>query len=78
MNINSIFSSINGEVSHCGHGEIIMNIDSWLDKHIEKQKDQRAILDKITFPYSAEELCETVTEEEELIMCDGGEMRYEY
>ena len=43
----------------------------WLDKYIEEQKEQRELLAKITFPYSAVELCEYVTEQIEI------EERYE-
>lgn len=38
----------------------------WIDKEIEKQREQKELLDKISFPYSSSELCELITEQDEL------------
>jgi hypothetical protein len=39
----------------------------WLDKHIENQREQREALDKISYPYTAAELCEEITELDEML-----------
>ena len=49
----------------CACGGLIANATDicWMDKHIEEQREQRELMDRITAPYTAEELSEFVTEE---------------
>jgi hypothetical protein len=44
-----------------------MSINDWLEKHIEEQKGQRELLKKICFPYDPAELCEQITELDEML-----------
>jgi hypothetical protein len=45
----------------------------WLDRHVENQREQREALDRISYPYSAAELCEDITELDEMVLSFNGE-----
>jgi hypothetical protein len=42
-------------------------VGAWLNKYCDEQKEQRDLLNKITFPYDTDELCSTITELDEML-----------
>ena len=45
-----------------------MENHDWLDKYIEEQRGNREIMKKICKPYTPAELCELITEQDEMEM----------
>jgi len=43
-----------------------MNTYDWLDRHIEEQREQAELLNRISAPFTAAELCEQIDELEEI------------
>ena len=43
------------------------NPNTWIDKYVEEQKGQRELMARITSPYDPAELCEQITELDEML-----------